>query len=79
MSADLLAHDQLAKHQDPKALLCIAGLQLFGPSAYWHMRLFLHRYRTLHFPLLNFTKFLLCLVLQPLMVPYSSSHGQLLV
>ena len=31
-TAHLLARGQLADHQEPKALLCRAALQLFGPQ-----------------------------------------------
>lgn len=58
-NAALLASVQFVVYQDPQVLLCKDALQLFRPSMYSHMALFLPRCRTLHFPLLNFLRLLL--------------------
>lgn len=56
----LLVCDQLV-HQDPSGLVCRASFQQVGPWCTWCLCLFFSTvlFRTLHFPLLKFMRFLL--------------------
>jgi len=65
----LLAHVKLAVHQDSEVHFWRSASQLGVHSVTWCLGSFLPIYKTLHFSLLNYMKFLLSPLLQPVKVP----------